>query len=114
LTHHREDAALQVSGCRLLAGTGEYGLLVCRWVLVKDPCHQGKELWQQASRLCSIRGGEKEVDWILSETWIQKEPEPPGILKEGQAESMLIGLENHRAVWVGRDLQSSPCPTPPQ
>lgn len=43
--------------------------------------------------MCS-RDDEKEVDWIFSETWIQQEPEPPALLKEGQAESVLIGLEN--------------------
>ena len=57
-------------------------------------CHQVKELQQEVSRLRSIRDDEKEVDWILSDTWIQGEPDPPAVLKEGQAESVLTGLEN--------------------
>ncbi|PKU45141.1 hypothetical protein llap_4546 [Limosa lapponica baueri] len=62
-------------------------------VLVKDPRHQVKELQQEVSRLCSISGDEKEIDWILSETWRQEEPEPPAVLEEGQVESVLIGLQ---------------------
>lgn len=97
MTHHREDAVLQVSGCReflgLLAGAREDGLLVCRCVLVKDPRHQVKELQQEFSRPCSIRDDEKEVDWILSDTWMQGEPDPPAVLQEGRAESVLIGWE---------------------
>lgn len=93
----KKAAALQVSGCReflgLLAGAREDGLLVHRCVLVKDPRHQVKELKQEFSRLCSIRDDEKEVDWILSDTWMQGEPDPPAVLQEGWAESVLIGLE---------------------
>lgn len=73
----------------------------------------------EVSRLCNISDDEKDVDWIPSETWVQEEPEPgrsancaaskmmkkmltgsplrPGYkspLKEGQAESVLLGLEN--------------------
>lgn len=71
-----------------LMGPGEMGSLsagVCWWRI---------SVSAGVSRQCSIRDGEQEINQIFSDTWIQREPDSPAVLKEGQAKSVLIGLQN--------------------
>ena len=70
------------------------GLLASRKVvLIEDPCHQVHELWEQVSRLHSIRDDTKEINYVLSETLQLPKPEP-STAAGGQAESLRIRLES--------------------
>lgn len=71
----KEDAALQVWGCREclwpLAKSGAAGVSFLghrRCAVIKDLCHQVKELQEEVSSLHSIRDNEKEIDQIFSNT----------------------------------------------
>jgi len=69
------------------------GLLASgRVVLIEDLCHQLHELWEQVSRLQSIRDDEKEISQVLSKTMQLRKPEP-STAAEGQAESLCVRLE---------------------
>ena len=75
----------------LALGRGRWWFCLQKCVLVEGLCHQVK-LLQEVIRLFSITDGEKEIDWIFSETLQIQEPEPPAVLRERQAESVLVGL----------------------
>lgn len=96
----KEDEALQVWSYRGLgpptevAGAEEDGLLACRrCVLGEGLCHQVKELQEEVITVQHQRL-QKEMDQIFSETLQLQEPKPTTTLKETQAESVIIGLEN--------------------
>ena len=75
----------------LALGRGRRWLCLQRCVLVEGLCQQVK-LLQEVIRLFSITDREKEIDWIFSETLQIQEPEHPAVLRERQAESVLVGL----------------------
>lgn len=71
----KEAAAVQISGCRerlwpfVGAGEAEDGLAACRRsVLLEDLCLKVKDLWEEASRLHSIRDDKTQVVQKLSKT----------------------------------------------
>lgn len=73
------------------------GLLASRRVvLIEDLCHQLNELWEQVSRLHSIRGNKKEINQVLSETLQLLKPES-STAAGGQAESLCIRLESRNS-----------------
>lgn len=94
----RKEAILHVSGCSralnlyLALGRGRWWLCLQRCVLMEDLCHEVKLLWKDVSRPLSITDDEKEIDWIFSETLQIEEPESTAVLRERQAESVVIGL----------------------
>lgn len=82
--------ALQVWGCReclwSLAKAGAAGddfPARRRYAVIKDLCHQVKELQEEVSSLHSIRDNEKEIDQIFSNTQQLQEPKLPAVLKGG-------------------------------
>ena len=76
------------------------GLLASRKVvLIEDPCHQVHELWEQVSRLHSIRDDQKEIGQIFSKTMRLQEPERSAVLKERQAKSAFFRLGNDDKGW---------------
>lgn len=42
---------------------------------MKELCYQVEELWEEVSRLCSIREDKREIDKIFSETQQLEEPQ---------------------------------------
>lgn len=64
-----------------------------RCVLVEDIwSHKVKLLQKEVSRLFSVTDDGKNIDWIFSETLQIPEPEHTAVLREIQAESVLVGL----------------------
>ena len=60
----------------------------------EGPCCHLRELQEGVHRLCSIRDGKQEIDWSFSKTLQVPEPEPLAASTEGEAECMLVALEN--------------------
>ena len=86
----KENAALQVRGCReclwplAKAGAAGDGFRAHRrCAVIKDLCHQVKELQEEVSSLHSIRDNEKEIDQIFSNALQLQEPRLPTVLKGG-------------------------------
>lgn len=66
---------------------------------------QVKELWEEVSKLHSIRADKKGIDQIFCKTVETEEPEPPATLKQEQECVVLIKLGNRaRRVVMARTL----------
>ena len=63
------DAAPQVPGCRSCA-------------VLEELCLQVEELWEEVSRLCSIREAERETDRIFSATQQLEKPQHPSAVEK--------------------------------
>lgn len=84
---------------------------------MEDLCHEVKLLWKDISRPLSITDDEKEIDWIFSETLQIEEPESTAVLRERQAEFVVIGLgkeDDWQLVTSGKRRKVDAPPADPQ
>lgn len=79
-----EDIAWLVLSCRgCLGPLAGAACKRCMVLHVLELCCQGEELLEEVSRLCGIREGMKETNWIISETL--QEPRPSTMVAEHAA-----------------------------
>jgi len=105
---HVVDAAFQVPGCRdslrALSAVRRDGPPSCRsCAVLEELCLQVEELWEEASRLCSIKEDEREIDRIFSAPQELEQPQPPFV-----TEKQVVSTPNNKGSKTSGEGEGGP------